>query len=187
MKEPRPPDSPEILRTKLYPPLITADLVPRADLLRHLEQDQLRPVTLISAPAGYGKSVLASMWLEASGLPAGWVSLDESDNDLHTFVSYLLAAIETAVSHTPLQTRAALQEHPLAQVDTLAHHLLADLDNIKTPFLLFLDDIHYIREQRVFDFLTALIKHPPPPASGACWSPRPLVAYCILARLSTNY
>ncbi|MFN2204737.1 MAG: hypothetical protein ACK2UT_02395, partial [Candidatus Promineifilaceae bacterium] len=86
-----------ILRTKLYAPPITPNLVPRVALLERLQQNRQRPLTLISAPAGYGKSILASMWLQASGLPGGWVSLDESDNNLHTFATYLLAAIETAV------------------------------------------------------------------------------------------
>ncbi|MBE2225022.1 MAG: hypothetical protein IAF02_26015, partial [Anaerolineae bacterium] len=89
-----------ILKTKLYPPPLTPDLVPRVGLLERLEQEHERPLTIISAPAGYGKSILASMWLEASGLPGAWVSLDDADNDLHTFVSYLLAAIETASPQT---------------------------------------------------------------------------------------
>ncbi|MCA9875863.1 MAG: hypothetical protein KC441_19460, partial [Anaerolineales bacterium] len=119
-------------------------------------------MTLISAPPGYGKSVLASMWQEASGLPSGWVSLDESDNDLFIFVSYLLAAIETAVPHTPLQTQTLLSDSSFTAAANLARYLLADLNQIDTPFLLVLDDIHTIREQSVFDFLETLLNHPSP-------------------------
>ena len=66
-------------------------MVARLDELRH------RPVTLISSAAGYGKSTMASLWLEAWGGPYGWVSLDENENDLHLFSSYLLAAIQNAI------------------------------------------------------------------------------------------
>jgi LuxR family maltose regulon positive regulatory protein len=151
-----------ILKTKLYPPPLTPDLVRRTILLERLEQEGQRPLTLISAPAGYGKSILASMWLEASGLPGGWLSLDDADNDLHTFVTYLLAAIETAVSHTPAQTQAQLNAPSLPSAAVLANYLLADLDQLETPFLLVLDDIHLIQNQPVLDFLAALLKHPSP-------------------------
>ncbi|MCA9872091.1 MAG: hypothetical protein KC441_00490, partial [Anaerolineales bacterium] len=148
------------LKTKLYPPSVTPDLVPRVELLNRLEREHERPLTVIFAPAGYGKSILASMWLKASGLPGGWVSLDDSDNDLHTFVTYLLAAIETAVSHKPEQTQDQLKAYTLPPAATLANYLLADLEQLETPFLLVLDDFHFIQNQLVFDFLAALLKHP---------------------------
>ncbi|MFL7838602.1 MAG: hypothetical protein AB8I52_07425, partial [Candidatus Promineifilaceae bacterium] len=66
MNESLPPSSSVILKTKLYPPPVTQDMVPRVALLEHLEQNRKRPLTLISAPAGYGKSMLASMWLQTS-------------------------------------------------------------------------------------------------------------------------
>ena len=151
-----------LLKTKLYPPSITPDLVPRAALIERLQQNRQRPLTLISAPAGYGKSVLASMWLQASGLPGGWVSLDESDNNLHTFATYLLAAIETAVPRASLQTNALLSETLSQSPAILARHLLADLDQLETPFLLILDDIHNIYEHKIFTFLETLLAHPSP-------------------------
>ncbi|MCB0193907.1 MAG: AAA family ATPase, partial [Anaerolineae bacterium] len=151
-----------ILKSKLYPPPVTPDLVPRLELLQRLERNRQRPVTLISAPAGYGKSVLASMWLEASGLPGGWLSLDGADNDLHTFAAYLLAAIETAVPHRSFQTQTLLNTSALPPVAVLARYLLADLEQIDTPFLLIVDDIHHIHQQSIFDFLEALLKHPAP-------------------------
>lgn len=110
--------------------------MPRVKLLERLERERQRPLTLISVPAGYGKSILASMWLEASGLPGGWVSLDDSDNDLRSFVSYLLAAIETAVSYTPEQTQDQLNAFALPPAATLALTLLADLEPLDIPFLL---------------------------------------------------
>ena len=151
-----------ILRTKLYAPPITPNLVPRVALLERLQQNRQRPLTLISAPAGYGKSILASMWLQASGLPGGWVSLDESDNNLHTFATYLLAAIETAVPQSTLQTKALISSSSIPSPANLAHYLLADLDQFEIPFLLVLDDMHTIREEKIFTFLEALLNHPSP-------------------------
>ena len=154
--------SPILLNTKLYPPPVTPDMVSRIDLLDRLQWNRRRPLTLISAPAGYGKSVLASMWLQVSGQRGGWVSLDETDNDLHTFVSYLLSAIQTAAPDKLWRTQALLNASALPPVAILARYLLADLDQIETPFLLILDDIHYIHEQRIFDFLEVLLNHPSP-------------------------
>ncbi|MEZ4769832.1 MAG: hypothetical protein R2844_15545 [Caldilineales bacterium] len=82
-----------LLTTKLFRPPIGPDIEPRSALLERLQRNQQRPLTIISAPAGYGKSTLASMWLEACGRPSAWISLDEDDNDLSTFTSYLVAAI----------------------------------------------------------------------------------------------
>ena len=82
-----------VINTKLYRPPVTPDLETRTSLLELLDENRQRPLTLISAPAGYGKSTLASMWLEASDFPSAWISLDEGDNDLRTFVRYLLAAL----------------------------------------------------------------------------------------------
>ena len=72
-----PATMPAILTTKLYRPPVSADLEPRTDLIVRLENNLHRALTLISAPTGYGKSTLASMWLDASETPGCWVSLDE--------------------------------------------------------------------------------------------------------------
>ena len=70
-----------IIRTKLHRPPIGPDFVARPHLLERLEKYRQRPVTMVSAPAGYGKSTLVSSWLEACDRPGGWVSLDNDDNN----------------------------------------------------------------------------------------------------------
>lgn len=82
--------SPTLIRTKLHRPPIPHDWVKRTQLLELLSQSLQRLITLVSAPAGYGKSVLVSSWLETSDCPGGWVSLDDEDNDPRQFLSYLL-------------------------------------------------------------------------------------------------
>jgi LuxR family maltose regulon positive regulatory protein len=97
-----------ILTTKLYRTPVMADVEPRTAVLERLAQNRQRPLTLISAPAGYGKTTLASMWLEASDCPGAWVSLDEGDNDLGTFTGYLVAALQRAFPDAKLETQALL-------------------------------------------------------------------------------
>ena len=88
-------DTLPLIRTKLYRPRITGGLVPRPRLLERLEQRRDRPLTLVVAPAGYGKTTLVTSWLETCDCPSAWLSLDEDDNDLALFLSYFLAAIQT--------------------------------------------------------------------------------------------
>jgi LuxR family maltose regulon positive regulatory protein len=84
-----------LLRTKLHRPPVTTDHLHRPRLLDQLDQDRSQPLTLVSAPAGYGKSTLVACWQKSCGVPGAWVSLDETDNDLRLFLSYFLAAIQT--------------------------------------------------------------------------------------------
>jgi len=66
------------------------------------------PLTLVSAPAGYGKSTLESQWAESLDGPCAWLSLDPEDSELKVFLSYLLAAIETHVPDSCPETRALI-------------------------------------------------------------------------------
>jgi LuxR family maltose regulon positive regulatory protein len=151
-----------LIQTKLYRSPLQADLVHRPRLIDQLNAHwKIRPLTLISAPAGYGKSVLASMWLESCDSPSGWVSLDKRDNDLRTFVGYLLAALKTAFPDITLETQALLEAPSLPPAPRLARYLLNDLTQKTVPFILVLDDIHCIHEESIFDFLSELLQHPP--------------------------
>lgn len=154
------PDTLPILTTKLYRPPVTADLEPRTELLERIDENRQRPLTLISAPAGYGKSTLASMWLEGCGCPSAWLALDEGDNDLLTFTSYLLAAVLSACPDATLKTLDLLKAPTLPSVPVTARYLLNDLDQIQEPFILALDDLYMIHEGAIFDLLGELLRHP---------------------------
>ena len=151
-----------VLHTKLYRPPVTPDLETRSSLLELLDENRNRPLTLISAPAGYGKSTLASMWLEASNCPSAWISLDEGDNDLRTFISYLMAAVSRTFPGFQLQTWDLLEAPTLAPIRVIARYILNDLDQIGEPFVLALDDVHMIHDQPVFHLLGELLRHPAP-------------------------
>src|SRR5436190_14346008 len=84
-----------ILATKLYIPRPRPNMVSRPRLIGRLTEGLYRKLTLISAPAGFGKTTLVSEWLAGGPRPAAWLSLDEGDNDPTRFLTYLVAALQT--------------------------------------------------------------------------------------------
>ena len=151
-----------ILYTKLQRPPVAPDIVPRDRLLDRLNAGLHRPLTLISAAAGYGKSTLASRWAAGCDYPNAWVSLEESDSDLRMFLSYVLAAIQTLFPRTEFRTEAILETSQMPPAADLARHLLNDLHQISEPFNLVLDDYHRIqRGSPVNDLLDEFLAYPP--------------------------
>ena len=142
------------------PAAVPPDLVPRARLLELLDQNPGRSFTLVSAPAGYGKSTLVSRWLDGAGEAAAWLSLDEDDNDLRGFLKYFIAAVRT---HSPKACRAShvyLGGAELPPAAVLAECLSNDLDAIKRRFVLVLDDYHRIHEGAIHELVSHLLRHP---------------------------
>jgi len=142
---------------------VARDHLHRQHLLDRLDQRLYRPLTLVSAPAGYGKSTLMSCWLEASEVPSAWLSLDEDDNDLYLFLSYFIQAVQTIFPDAVHETQAMLNAPELPPVTVLSHSLINELDQIEKEFILVLDDYHFIREKAVHDLIAKLLKHPPAP------------------------
>ena len=149
-----------LLHTKLNRPSVAPDIVPRDRLIRRLEQGRKRPLTLISAPAGCGKSTLASRWTATCNCPCAWVSLDEGDNDLRQFLSYLVAAIQKLFDKIHLRTETFLEGDRLPPIDELARYLINDLQRVPEPFILVLDDYQHITEASVHDLVAVLLEHP---------------------------
>ena len=149
-----------LLHTKLNRPSVAPDIMPRDRLIKLLEQGRKRPLTLISAPAGYGKSTLASRWTATCDCPFVWVSLDNDDNDLPQFLNYLLAAIQQRFSKSDLRSEILLDADRLPPTAELARYLLNDLHQVPEPFILVLDDYQHIKEKSVNDLVAALLEHP---------------------------
>jgi LuxR family maltose regulon positive regulatory protein len=150
-----------IRRTKLYPPLVPQDHVRRPRLIEIFDASFQAPLTLVSAPAGYGKSQMCSSWLQMCGLRSAWLSLDDEDDDLRRFLEYVLAAVSSLFPEALDDTRSLVDAAPLPPVSTLAETLANDLDRIDERFILVLDDLHRIRGRPVHDLLTELLKYPP--------------------------
>lgn len=100
-----------LIQTKLQPPSNVRNPLMRLHLIQRLEAGHDRKLTLISAPAGYGKSTLVNTWLAPSSEPVAWLSLDANDNDVGVFLCYLVAAVH-AVAPNACQTIAALLDGP---------------------------------------------------------------------------
>ena len=119
-----------LMRTKLHRPPVAKDHLHRQHLLDRLNRNLHRPLTLVSAPAGYGKSTLVSCWLEACDIPSAWVSLDENDNDLRMFLAYFLTAVQRIFPDAARKTQALLNLNDLPPLSVLARGLINELDQI---------------------------------------------------------
>lgn len=150
-----------LLRTKLHRPPVARDHLHRQYLLDRLDARRHRPLTLVSAPAGYGKSTLVSCWLESCDCPKAWVSLDANDSDLRSFMAYFVEAIESIFPGSVINTRTMLRGTELPPVAMLAGSLINELYKIDKDFIIALDDYHTIHEKSVHDLITVLLNHPP--------------------------
>ena len=150
-----------VIYSKLHRPPMPADHVTRTRLLAALDGGRHRPLTLISAPAGYGKSTLASCWLETWGGSTAWLSLDAHDDDLYSFLGYLLAAIETMFPNAVPKTSALAVGSNQPGLPILAASLLNELGRIEQDFILALDDLHLLRDASVYQLMGEVIQHLP--------------------------
>ena len=153
-----------LLTTKLYIPSPHPDLVPRPRLTGRLDEG-LRlghRLTLVSAPAGCGKTTLVSEWINSHERPVAWLSLDEGDNDPIRFLRYLIAALQQMNQAIGQTVRDALQSPQLPPLPTLVTLLINDIDVAATPLTLVLDDYHFISADPVHEVLRFLVEHQPP-------------------------
>lgn len=119
-------------------------------------------MTLISAPAGFGKTTLVSEWVVGCGCPVAWLSLDERDNDLARFLAYFIAALQTIDADFGAGALAMLQSPPIS-IDAVLTSLVNEIAAAPNRFIVVLDDYHSIESPPVDDALTFLLEHLPPP------------------------
>jgi len=134
----------------------------RPQLFELLDSGENEVLTLVSAPAGYGKSVLLSTWLTERKLSFGWISLDDGDNDPKVFLQYFIAAIQKQSPDACDQIAQVLNNPQPLDLSNLAGYLTEELIAYGKPILLILDDFHLIRNKEIQDFVTALVNNPPP-------------------------
>src|SRR5438067_2204257 len=154
-----------ILSTKLYLPPLRPHVVLRPRLLERLNEGLHRNLTLIAAPAGFGKTTLVSEWVEGIERPrahTAWLSLDEGDNDPARFLTYLVAALRTIAPNIGVGVLGALQSPQPPPTDSILTALLNEITAIPDNFVLVLDDYHVIDAKAVDQALTFLLEHLPP-------------------------
>jgi LuxR family maltose regulon positive regulatory protein len=151
-----------ILDTKLYLPRLRPQVVSRPRLIERLNEGLHRKLTLISAPAGFGKTTLVSAWVEGIERPTAWLSLDEGDNGPTRFLMYLVAALQTIAATVGEGVLRTLQSPQPPPPEALLTALLNDLTTIRDQFVLVLDDYQVIDAQPVDQALIFLLDHLPP-------------------------
>ena len=154
-----------LLETKLYIPKWRPGLVSRPRLIERLDRATERKFTLVSAPAGFGKSTVLAEWVAgtpATERPAAWVSLDQSDNDPALFWAYFIAALQTVHSGVGENALSLLHAHQSPPIEELLGTLLNEISTVSHDFVLVLDDYHVIDAQPVHSGIAFLLDHLPP-------------------------
>jgi ATP/maltotriose-dependent transcriptional regulator MalT len=154
----------QLLSTKLFIPSTRSELVSRPRLIERLRHG-LRGtsgVTLISAPAGFGKTTLVSEWITGSGRPAAWLSLDEGDNDPSRFLAYLVTALQSIAASIGQGVLTVLQTPQPPPIESVLTILLNEITTLPDQFILGLDDYHVIESKAVDRALIFLLEHQPP-------------------------
>jgi ATP/maltotriose-dependent transcriptional regulator MalT len=150
--------------TKLRVPSTRPNLVARPRLHERLDQGEERKLTLVSAPAGFGKTTLLVEWLmERSGNERSvvWVSLEESDNDLARFLSYLVGALQNVEEGIGEGVLASLRSPELPPIETVVGALINELADAEGEVTVFLDDYHLIDTRLVHETVSFFLEHLP--------------------------
>ena len=155
---------PFVPRTKLRPPRLSEDLLRRPRLIEKLERPQT--LSLVIAPAGYGKTTLVSTWLAQSGIPYVWLSLERDDDTLGGFLAGFAAALCRLVP--TLAGELTRRPHPQTvepdgeqELEYVLPILLNTLDTLEERFVVVLDDYHHIHDAAIHRLVCGLLEHPP--------------------------
>ena len=152
----------QILATKMYTPPPRPGMVSRPRLIERMNEGMSHKLILISAPAGFGKTTLVSEWIAGCGRPVAWLSLDEGDNDVTRFLTYLVTALQTIAPNISAGVLGVIQSHQQPLPESILTTLLNEIITVPDNFILVLDDYHVIDSKPVDKALTFLLEHLPP-------------------------
>jgi LuxR family maltose regulon positive regulatory protein len=150
-----------VLATKLYIPSLRPRVVRRPRLVERLNEGAAGKLTLISAPAGFGKTTLLSEWLAQRKDPVAWLALDEGDSDPARFLTYVVAALRTIAPNVGAALLAALQPAQ-PPTEAMLTTLLNEVATLADSFVLVLDDYYLIDAKAVDGVLTFVVDNLPP-------------------------
>ena len=149
-----------MLKTKLNKPKPTSQLIFRKGLIDKLENSKEKKITLVSAPAGYGKSTAISQWIDYRSLPYVWYSLDKSDNDINNFFHYTIAGIQS-VYNIGAEAIKLMESGSSPSFETIATQIINDLYEIQEHFYIIFDDYHLIENQQINQLISLLLQNLP--------------------------
>ena len=152
-----------LLQTKLYIPLPRPNLVPRPRLIERLNAGLYRKLTLISAPAGFGKTTCISEWVHALDCPVTWLSLDPADDDPGRFFAYFVAALQKVDANLGREIAGVLRSGQLPPGEAISTTLSNDIQKLEGRFLLVLDDLQVIQDRFILQVLQKLVSNLPQP------------------------
>jgi len=138
-----------LLATKLYIPPVRPELVPRLRLIERLNAGLHRKLTLVSAPAGFGKTTCISEWVNALDCPVTWLSLYPADDDPGRFFAYLVAALQKMDDNLGREIEGVLRSGQLPPSEAISTTLSNDIQELEGRFLLVLDDFQVIQDRVV--------------------------------------
>lgn len=136
--------------------------MPRSHLIERLNTSQVRKLTLISAPPGFGKTTLLSEWIPQNQNCVTWVSLDSGDNEPSLFWTYIIAALQMLDARLGEQALSILQAPQPASLESVIATLINELASFPERFVLVLDDYHVITSKVIHKSLVFLLNHQPP-------------------------
>ena len=153
-----------ILSTKLFIPEIRDRYISRSSLVGKLINgiEINKKLTLISAPAGYGKTTLVLELLKSIDLTSAWISLDESDNDVVQFLSYLIASLKKAGVGIANNTQEIVSDFGLSSTQAPIMMIINDIAAFPEKMILILDDFHFVQATQVNEAVRFLLEHQPP-------------------------
>jgi len=151
-----------VLVTKLYAPPPRPQAVPRQRLIDQMNEGLHRKLTLISAPAGFGKTTLVSEWLANRDPRSSWLSLDEEDNDPTRFLTYFIAALQSIDESLGIDVLNALRSPQPPPTESILTALLNEVAATEEDFIIVLDDYHRIDSSQVDNILGFLTDYLPP-------------------------
>ncbi|MEI6179873.1 MAG: hypothetical protein WCP31_03905, partial [Chloroflexales bacterium] len=145
-----------LIQAKLHPPQLNRRVIARPRLLAYLREQPERRLTMVVAPAGFGKTTIVAQWLfalqaEPSHLHVAWLTLDTEDSPIERCWRYLIAAITQVFPASCTESLALLDAQQLPPPRSLADVLANDLTALPNPLVLVLDDYHQITNQDVHD------------------------------------
>jgi ATP/maltotriose-dependent transcriptional regulator MalT len=147
-----------MLLTKLNRPIMSPGLIERLDLLQKIGNKRHVPLVLVSAPAGFGKSVLINQWINHNQSNYAWISLDENMNDSKIFIVYFIEMLKKAGVEDKKKLKKLLEEHHLLSWEAIISVIINIINEFQHKTILILDDYYLIKNEEIHQLFETLLK-----------------------------